>query len=119
MADDLKIWAEEINNDVVTGTDQRRSLNTEEFRDGILRGVTFTNQQYNSLMYLLTLHSNPFHLSPYLYPSAATLPASSLEMNGQAIALVDYPELGSLYGATLPDLTLDAPTGFTYIVRKS
>lgn len=117
--DDLKIWAEEEIIDGVTGTPQKRTLNGEEFNDGILNLVTFTAQQYNSLQFLLTLYSNPFYLCPVLVPTSISIPNESLEMNGQAILVTVTPNAFEIYGANLPDLTSDAPTGFTYVIRKS
>ena len=116
---DLRVWAYQLNTDGVTGTDQRRNLNGEEFRDGILNLVTFTAQQHNSLQYLLTSYSNPFYASPTLLPTSEAIPNEALEMDGSAIAAIDYPNLSTVYGANLPNIVADAPTGFTYIVRKS
>lgn len=116
---DLKIWAEELTVDGVTGIKQRRKLNGEEFRDGILRQVTFSSQQYNSLQFLLTLYSNPFHLCPVLVPTSISIPNEALEMDGQTITALDFPNAFAVYGATLPDLRPDAPSGFTYVIRKS
>jgi len=119
LPQDLKIWASEINIDGVTGIEQRRDLNGEEFRDGILNLVTFTAQQYNSLMYLLTINSAPSPICPYQFPTSESIPDIALEMDGQAILSADFPNLFEVYGANLPDITAEAATGFTFIVRKS
>lgn len=116
---DLKIWAEQEIIDGVTNTPQRRVLNGEEFNDGILNLVTFTAQQYNSLMFIITTYSNPFYASPTLLPTTEGIPTEALEMDGQAITTEVYPNLFLVYGANLPDIVADAPSGFTYIVRKS
>lgn len=116
---ELDIWAEVLNTDGVTGTDQRRDLNLEEFRDGILKLVTPSSQQYNQMMFLLSSYSNPFYASPYLIPTTETIPSNALEVDGQTINVVDNPNLFAVYGSTLPNIVADAPTGFTFIVRNS
>jgi len=120
MADQqLEIICSDIFVDGVTGVAQRKDLSGEEFRDGWLYKQSISAQQFNQMQYLLSLWSNPQSNAPSLFPSASPIPDIALEMNGQAILEVDYPNAFSVYGATLPDITADAPTGFTYIIRKS
>ena len=117
MSDPLKIWAEELFLDGLTNLYQRRTLNTEEFRDGVLNLVTFTAQQYNQLMYQVTSHSNPFDLSPYRMLSTTATPDEALELNGQTISAIAYPKLAAEYTTTLPDLSAEV-AGWKWVVRK-
>ena len=113
----LRIWAETLDTDNVTQNQQRRSLTTTEFKNGVLYGQTLSTQKLNQILYLLSVYANPSPAVPVLFPDTQAIPNVALEMNGQAIN-IDYEILRDIYGATLPDLTGDAPTGFTYIVRK-
>jgi hypothetical protein len=120
MADQaLKIWANTINIDSLTNAPQRREISDEEFQDGWLRNANISAQQLNSMFFLLSLYSNPFASAPVLYPDSLAIPDEALELNGQSITEATYPNAYSIYGASLPDLTGDAPTGFTYIIRAS
>ena len=120
MADQLfKTWAEKKKNDNLTSSDQRRDIKDEEFQDGWLRLKSVSAQQLNQLFYLASVNCNASYGAPELRYSAAGVPDTALEMNGQAITQLGYPNLFSIYGAALPDLTSEAPSGFTYIVRKS
>ena len=116
-AQPLGIWAEEIVTDNQTNTPQRREITLEEWRDGLLRDATFSAQQYNSLLNILTSHSSPNSNSPYLLRTSEAIPTYALEMDGQAFLQVDAPELYAIYTGVLDDMTLDAPTGYTYIIR--
>ena len=116
---ELKVWSEELVVDGLTNITQRRDLLDEEFLNGWLRKMSISSQQLNQLFYLLSIHANPFPNAPVPYPTSLGIPDTALEMNGQAILEADYPNAFSIYGATLTDITADAPTGFTYIIRKS
>jgi len=116
LPQELKIWSEEFKVDLVTGMPQRRSLTTAEFRDGWLYGQTASAQQVNQILYLLTVYANPSPAVPVLFPTTQPIPDIAIEMDGQSTA--DNVILSEVYGSFLPDITGDAPTGFTYIVRK-
>ena len=116
---ELKIYADELNTDGVTGIDQRRDILDEEFRDGLLRGDTASAQIWNSILNLLTLASAPHPTCIYAIPTTQITPSIALDMNGTAINSNDNPNLFEVYGATLPNITAEAPTGFKYIVRNS
>lgn len=118
LPQELLIWSESLRTDGVTGRQQRRSLSPTEFNNGVLYGQTLSTQQLNQILYLLTVHANPSPAVPVLFPDTAAIPDVALEMNGQAISPT-YEILSEVYGANLPDITGDAPTGFTYIVRKA
>jgi hypothetical protein len=120
MADQpLKIWANTLSVDGLTNITQRKTLSDEEYQDGWLRNANVSTHQLNTLFYLLTTYANPFPNAPVLYPDSLAIPEGALEMDGQGITEADYPNAYSIYGTTLPDLTGDAPTGFTYIIRAS
>lgn len=115
---DLKIWASSLNTDI-TNSSQRRNIELEEFIVGWLRNDNISFQQLNQLFFLLTSYANPWPNPPVPYPTTLPIPEDALEMNGQAITIGDYPNLFAAYGANLPDISAEAPTGHTYIVRKS
>lgn len=115
---EIQIWSQNLIYDPVASNLQRRDINQEEWNEGWLRQYGVSAQQMNQLMYLFSAHAAPSDICPYLFPTSGTIPAQALEMNGQAITSGDSPELFNTYGANLPDLTGDAPTGFTYIVRN-
>jgi len=117
LPQELRLWAEQINIDGVTNMPQRRSLSNAEFRDGWLYGQTISAQQLNQILYLLTVYSNSSPAVPTLFPTAHPIPGIALEMNGQATG--DNEILTDVYGVSLPDISGDAPTGFTYIVRQA
>ena len=120
MADQpLKTWASKLTIDNASLAPQRRPLRDEEFQNGLLRLMSMTAQQLNQLFYLLTISSKSHPSVPELWPTSKAIPDESLEMNGQAILAAAYPNAFDTYGAVLPDMTGDAPTGFTYIIRKS
>ena len=114
----LKIWAEQLTIDGLSNAPQRKELSTEEFLDGWLRNDSISAQQLNTILHLLTMYSSPFLSTAYCVPSTP-IPEGSLELNGQAITEVDYPNAYAAYGATLPDITSEAPTGFTYVIRAT
>lgn len=116
---ELEIWANQLTKDALTDTFQRREIFPEEFKDGWLRTESISAQQLNQLFYLLSVYSNASTNAPILYPTSVSIPITSLEMNGQIIAEVNYPNAFALYGTNLPDLATGAPAGFTYIIRKS
>lgn len=119
MADyPLKIWATQDVVDGVIGNVQKRAIKDEEWRQGIPRLGGITNQQFNTLMYLLSSYSPPSDICPYPYPASKAIPAEALQMNGQSITQAEYPVLVGHYGTTLPDMTADNLTGFVWIVRK-
>lgn len=116
-AQSLGIWAEVVTIDNQTNTPQRRMITLEEWRDGLLRDASFSAQQYNSIMNVLSSHSSPNSNSPYLLRTSEDVPDYALEMNGQSFLQADAPELYDIYTGTLDDMTTDAPAGYTYIIR--
>lgn len=118
MIQELKVYANTINIDLETKVPQRRDLTIEEFTDGLLKQHSFSAQQYNQILFLLTSHAAPHWSCPQLLSTSVTIPDSALEMNGQVFLEIDAPELYSIFSGTLPDIVADAPAGFTYIVRK-
>lgn len=118
MIQELKVYASTINVDLETNVPQRRDITIEEFNDGLLKLHSFSAQQYNALMFLLTSHAAPHWSCPQLLSTLVTIPDSALEMDGQSFLEVDAPELYTIFAGTLPDIVADAPAGFTYIVRK-
>lgn len=114
----LKVWAKQAVPDSVKGNIQFREIRDEEWLQGWGRLLSPTIQQLNSLFRLLTQHSSPSDISPYLYPASGFLYSTMLQMDGQAITEAETPVLFAIYGTNLPDMTADAPTGFVYIVRK-
>ena len=117
MLQSLKVWAKTLSLDDIYKNYQRRTLDSEEWEFGWLRNVGLSAPQLNSLFFLLTSHSNPVTCSPYLHLKSKPIPEEALEM-GSSITQSEYPALFEYYGATLPDIKGEAPTGFTYIVRK-
>ena len=114
----LKVWAKEAIPDAVKGNTQFRELRDEEWLQGWGRLFTPTVQQLNSLFRLITQHSSPSDISPYLYPSNATVLGNMLVMDGQAIDEATTPILYQTYGGNLNDMSASAPTGFVYVVLK-
>lgn len=116
----LKIWCQELKVDGVTEAVQRRSLLDEEYENGWLRKQTVSTQQINGLFHQLTGYAKSVRCAPDLFytGNGNSIPSIALEMNGQSITQEEYPVLFDFYGSTLPDLTSDAPTDFTYTVRK-
>lgn len=120
MSDELKVWCQELKVDGVTEVEQRRSLLDEEYENGWLRKQTVSTQQINELFNKLTSYAKSVKCAPDLFytGNGNTIPDIALEMNGQSITQEDYPILFEFYGSTLPDMTPDTPSGFTYAVRK-
>jgi hypothetical protein len=117
---ELKVWAKNSVIDGVTNVSQLKTLGTEEFDEGWLRGSSVSAQQLNTILRLLTIWSPPAPNCASLYPTGVTLPSTALECNGStAIVEADAPNAYDLYGATTPDLSASAPAGFRYIIRKS
>lgn len=114
----LKVWAKELVPDPVKGNYQVRSIRDDEWIQGTGRLVFFTNQIMNSLLRLLTQHSAPEAICPYLVPTSTVLNTETLQMNGQLITAGDQPVLHAVYGDNLPDMDSAAPTGFIYVVRN-
>ena len=114
---ELRIWAKIPVYDEETKVLQVRDINLEEWSYGWLRNVSISAQQLNSLFNKITSNSNPVTCSPYLHLKTKPIPEEAIEM-GSSISQDTYPVLFEYYGAKLPDITGDAPTGFTYIVRK-
>lgn len=114
---ELRKWASIPVYDEETGVLQVRDLNLEEWSYGWLRNVSISAQQLNSLFNQITSNSNPVTCSPYLHLKSKPIPEEAIEM-GSSISQDVYPILFEYYGSTLPDITSEAPTGFTYIVRK-
>lgn len=117
LPQELKVWSETLVIDNVNSSPQRRQLIDSEFNRGWTYQQTVTAQQVNQLMYLLTIYSSPSPATPFLYPDTLPIPAIALEMDGQATPPDSI--LADMYGANLPDIVADAPTGFTYIVRNA
>lgn len=114
----LKVWANNILADSLEGNNQVRSIRDEEWVQGWGRNSGVSSQQLNSLFRLLTQHSAPSDICPYLYPDTELVQSNALELNGQTITQAVTPVLYDIYGTTLPDIASTAPTGFTWIVRK-
>lgn len=114
----LKVWAKQIVPDSVKGNNQVREIRDEEWLQGWGRLLSPTIQQLNSLFRLITQHTSPTDIAPYLYPNTKTIQSNMLEMNGQSITEEETPVLFDTYSTNLPDMTLDYPTGFIYVVRK-
>ena len=120
MADqELKSWAGTVSIDGLTNSPQRRDILDEEFLNGWLRNTTVSAQQLNSILYLLSTNALPHPNCASLFPDSTTVPSVALELNGQSITESEYPNAYALYGSTLPNISGDAPTGFTYIIRAS
>lgn len=118
--DNLKIWCNTTVTDGVTNTDNKRTLLDEEYLNGWLRNGTVSIQQLNSLFFGLTLSSSPYTNSPYLMSDGVTTPSTAYDMDGTVtLTSTDAPNLYEIYGATLPDLSGDAPTGHKYVIRIS
>lgn len=115
-AQPLAIWAKNIVIDNQTNTPQRRVLTLEEWSDGLLRDTPFSAQQYNSLLNVLTSHSNPYPNTPYPMKDSITTPEYALEMNGQSFTQEQAPELYEIYTGILDDLST-ALAGHKYIIR--
>lgn len=114
----LKVWASNIIPDSVKGNNQAREIKDEEWFQGWGRLAGVSAQQVNSLFRLITQHSAPSDICPYLYPSSSFIYSNTLEMNGQVITEEETPVLFATYGSNLPDITSEAPTGFIYVIRK-
>lgn len=119
LRQDLEIFAKDDVLDGVTGVFQKEIIQDNLWASGWTRNQVFAIQELNTLLYLLTTYASPSPLAPTLWPTSATVPTLALELDGRTITEQDYPNAYNLYGATLPDLTADAPTGFTYIIRGS
>lgn len=117
LPQELRVWSETLITDSVNGSPQRRQLIDSEFNRGWTYQQTVTAQQVNQLMYLLTIYSSPSPATPFVYPDTLPVPDIALEMNGQATPAGSILE--EMYGANLPNIVADAPTGFTYIVRNA
>jgi hypothetical protein len=119
MADQLlKVWAKNTVLDPVKQNAQRREIREEEWLQGLGRLFGFTAQHVNTLFNLLSHHSAPSDICPYVFPSGGVLTSEMLHMNGQTITEADQPYLFAEYGATLTDMTADNLTGFIWIVRN-
>ncbi len=113
---ELKIYAKDSVIDSTKGNTQKREITDEEFLQGVQRLGGVSTQLWNSLLSLVTHYSPPSDTSPYLHKSSQPIPSIALEMNGQATPVDSI--LRDFYGTNLDDLTGDAPTGYTYIVRN-
>lgn len=116
---DLKVWAETLLQTSPDNITQRMDLSDDEFRDGLLRRVTFDNPQINQLGYLLSLAAAPALGAPFLIYDGAPVPSNAIVAEGQSITEQDNFILYCAYGDTLPDLTGEGPTGFTYYFRDN
>ncbi len=120
MTAELYTWASVINTDEgVTDTANRREILPEEALNGWVRDGTISTQQLNSLFYYLTLYASPFPNTPYLMSTKVNTPTNAYELDGSAITQGEAPNLYDIYGATLPDLSSEAPTGHRWVVRIS
>lgn len=119
MTAELYTWAEVVVTDGVTATDNRREILQEEALNGWVRDGTISTQQLNSLFYYLTLYASPFANTPYLMSTNVNVPTNALEMDGSTITQEESPNLYEIYGATLPDLSTNAPSGHRWVVRNS
>lgn len=120
MSSELPIWASTVVTDAVTNTDNRREILDEEALNGWVRDGTISTQQLNSLFYYLTLHSAPYANCPYLMSTTTAVPTNALEMDGSVtLTSDDNPNLYSIYGDTLPDLSSDAPSGHRWVIRNT
>ena len=119
MIQELQVWAKQEVVDPVSEKPQRRDLVDEEFLQGLLRQDTFSGQQYNSVLYLLTSYSkvNPF--SPDVILDSKPTPDVAVEwIVGGAISSTETPQLFEHYGSTFPPLPFTLGVGWKAIVRK-
>ena len=78
----LKIWCKDIIPDSVKGNTQVKQIRDEEWLQGWGRLSGVTTQQLNSLFRLLTQHSSPTDIAPYLIPVSETITTEMLKMDG-------------------------------------
>lgn len=115
---DLKVWAKTLTPDALKGNDQRRPIEDEEWDEGWGRLAGVSVQQLNQILFLLTSSAPPSHMSVFLVKDTIDITSVALKMNGQAITVQEAPLLFAEYGSSLDDLTADAPTGYSYYIRK-
>jgi len=116
---ELSTWSEVENFSSPDDLPQRRTLYVDEFMDAILRQVSPSALQLNPILRLISLHSLPSTGTPVLHPDALPLESNTIYAEGQTITETDNYNLFCLYGATLPDLTGEAPAGFKYVFRDN
>lgn len=115
--DDLEEWARNVVVDGVTKTENKIAIGTELYRDGWLRDQPVAGQHLNEILNIITtvlLSSAAPVGSPQLQYGVSP-DTGFLECNGAAFNPATYPQLGTVYGSTLPILA--APSGFIYVVR--
>lgn len=116
MIQELPIWAEQLFLDPETEVYQRRNMQPEEFLNGLLKEQRLSTPAFNSLMYLLTTHSNPSPFSMTLWDERLPIPAVAVEADGSIPDPNTMPELAEAFPSGLPNPP--KPAGFTYLLRR-
>lgn len=116
MIQEMPVWASQLYLDVETEIYQRRYMPPEEFLNGLLKEQRLSTPAFNSLMYLLTTHSNPSPFSMTLWDLSLPIPNTAVEANGDLPDPTTMPELTEVFPTGLPNPP--KPAGFTYLLRK-
>lgn len=114
---ELKVWAKTLKTDTETNFQQRRDITDEEYMDGLGKLTSFSAQQFNQMMFMLSSYAAPHWSCPHLVLATVTGP-DIYHMTNQTLTAANEPELFALYGSTLTTPDIAAPTGYVYAVRK-
>lgn len=112
----LQVWASETTTDGVTGIEQKKTLTDNEWLSGWTRQQVVSAQQLNTIFNLVTSYALPSPVAPCLWPEDVDIPDIAIVFDGSTITEDTYPNLYSIYGATLPDMS-DILDGYIWIAR--